>query len=153
MAPPSSPSRSSRLSSVSSIFSRSKTKAPAENKTKPQDLNKAQQKAPMEQQGAKVEHSRGVRFEGVNIGKGCAITIVSTQGGEVYGKEIDVQDYSSFHSGQMSEESVQALPRACSPAQSSTENQSNRAAQSSRRGVGRVLGVAASNGAGAERPT
>src|SRR5690349_845096 len=107
MAPSLSPTRSSRLSSVSSIFSRSKTKTPAENKSKPQDLNKAYQKAPMEQQGAKVENSRGVRFEGVKIGTGCAVTIVSTKGEEVYGKDIEVEDYTSFNSGQMSEESVQ----------------------------------------------
>lgn len=150
MAPPLSPSRSSRLSSVSSIFTRSKAKALAENKSKPQDLNKAQPKAPMEQEGARVEHSRGIRFEGVHIGTGCAVTMVSTKGEAVYGKDINVEDYSSFHSGQMSKESVEGLPKAYSPGQSSTENQSSRAAQSSRYGVGHVLGVTGSSGARAE---
>lgn len=107
----------------------------------------------MEQQPAKVENSRGVRFEGVKIGTGCAVTIVSTKGEEVYGKDIAVADYTSFNSGQMSEDSVQKLPQAYRPEQSSTENQSSRVIESSRNGVGRVLGVSASNGAGAERPT
>jgi polygalacturonase len=50
----------------------------------------------MKQQGAKVENSRGVRFENVKIRKGCAITIVSTKGEEVYRKDIKVRDYTSF---------------------------------------------------------
>lgn len=116
----------------------------------------------MEQQDAKVENSRGVRFEGVKIGQGCAVTIVSTKGEAVYGKNIEVEDYTSFNSGQMSDASVQSLPKAYCPEQfstgnrsdqSSTENQSGRVAEFSRHGVGRVVGVAASNGACAERPT
>ncbi|KFY77061.1 hypothetical protein V499_03466 [Pseudogymnoascus sp. VKM F-103] len=74
--------------------------------------NQACQKALMEKQGAKVENYRGVRFENVEIGKGCAIAMVSTKGEEVYGKDIKVGDYTSFNSGQMSDESVQSLPRA-----------------------------------------
>ncbi|KFY78639.1 hypothetical protein V499_02242 [Pseudogymnoascus sp. VKM F-103] len=79
-----------------------------------QTLNQACQKAPTGQQGAKVENSRGVRFQNVKIGKGCAITMVSTKGEEVFGKDIKVEDYTSFNSGQMSDQSVQSLPRACS---------------------------------------
>ena len=75
-----------------------------------QTLNQACQKAP--QHSAKVENSRGVRFENVKIGKGCAIAMVSTKGEEVYGKDIKVEDYTSFNSGQMSDQSVQSLPRA-----------------------------------------
>ena len=67
-------------------------------------LNQACQKASMKQRSAKVENSRGVRFENVKIGKGCAIAIVSTKGEEVYGKNIKVGDYTSFHSGQMSDQ-------------------------------------------------
>jgi hypothetical protein len=67
-------------------------------------LNQACQKASMKQRGAKVENSRGLRFENVKIGKGCAIAIVSTKGEEVYGKDIKVGDYTSFHSGQMSDQ-------------------------------------------------
>ncbi|KFY24774.1 hypothetical protein V491_02029 [Pseudogymnoascus sp. VKM F-3775] len=63
--------------------------------------NQACQKASMEQQGAKVGNHTGVRFENVKIGKGCAVAIVSTKGEEVYGKDIDVGDYTSFNSGQM----------------------------------------------------
>jgi polygalacturonase len=68
-------------------------------------LNQACQKASMKQRGAKVENSRGVRFENVKIGKGCAIAIVSTKGEEVYWKDIKVWDYTSFQSGQMSDQS------------------------------------------------
>ncbi|KFY94129.1 hypothetical protein V498_04044 [Pseudogymnoascus sp. VKM F-4517 (FW-2822)] len=53
-----------------------------------QTLNQVCQKASMGQQGAKVENSRGVRFQNVNIGKGCAIAMVSTKGEEVIGKDI-----------------------------------------------------------------
>ena len=72
-----------------------------------QTTNQARQQASMDQQGAKVGNHTGVRFENVKIGKGCAVAIVSTKGEEVYGKDIEVGDYTSFNSGQMSDQSVQ----------------------------------------------
>lgn len=62
----------------------------------------------------KVENSRGVRFQNVKIRKGCAIAIVLTKGEEVFRKDIKVKDYTFFNSRQMSNQSVQSLPRACS---------------------------------------
>ncbi|KFY06108.1 hypothetical protein V491_08851 [Pseudogymnoascus sp. VKM F-3775] len=55
MAPSLSPARSSRFSSVASIFSRFKTKTPTENKSRSQDLKKARQEAPVEQQEALMQ--------------------------------------------------------------------------------------------------
>ena len=197
MAPSLSPVRSSRLSSVASIFSRFKTKTPTENKSKPQDLKKARQEAPVEQQealmqqqeaptkqqealmqqqetlmqqqeepmqqqeaptkeqeaptekqAAEVEKYGGLRFENFKVGNCCAIAMISGDG-EVYGKNVEVGNNTTFNCGQISQELVQSLPRACSPEQPSTENQSSSAFQSGRYGVGHVL----MGGAGVEQRT
>ena len=154
MAPSSSPpARSSRLSSVSSLFSRSKAKTPAEKRRKPQDLEEARQKALMEQQGAKVEDSGGVRFENVKVGRGCAAVMVSTIGKEVHGTGIDIDDHTTWHGGQMSDQSLQGLPRAHGTEESSIRDQRTEDSGSSRYGAGRILGGAASTDAGATRPT
>jgi hypothetical protein len=146
------PARSSRFSSVSSLFSRSKTKTPAE-KRRPQDLDQACQKAPMEQQGAKVEDSRGVRFENVKVGKGCTVVVVSTIGKEVQGTGIDIDDHTTWHGGQMSDQSLQSLPKAHGTEKSSATDQSIKDIGPSRYGAGRILGEPASTGADANRPT
>lgn len=154
MAPSSSPpARSSRLSSISSLFSRSKSKTPAEKRRKPQDLDQASQKALMEQQGTKVEDSGGVRFKNVKVGRGCAVVLVSTIGKEVYGTDIDIDDDTTWHGGQMSNQSLQGLPKAHGTEESSVRDQSTEDIGSSRYGAGRILGAAASTGAGAKRPT
>jgi len=66
----------------------------------------------MEQQGAKVEDSGGVRFENVKVGKGCVYVLVSTIGKEVHGKNVDIDDHTTWHGGQMSDQSLQSLPEA-----------------------------------------
>ncbi|KAN0105055.1 hypothetical protein V8E51_010800 [Hyaloscypha variabilis] len=144
--------RSPRLSSVSSLFSRSKTKTPAE-KTKPQDLDQASQKAPMEQQGAKAEGSGGVRFSKVKVGRGCAVVMVSTIGKEVEGTDIEIDDHTTWHGGQMSPESLQGLPKAHGTEESTMRDQSTEDGGPSRYGAGHVLGRAASTGDGVKRPS
>jgi hypothetical protein len=154
MNPPSPPpARSSRLVSVSSLFSKSKTlkiETPTEKKRKPQDLDEAFQKAPMEQQGAQVVGSGGVRFKNIKIGKGCAIVMVSTIGKEVDGEDIEIDDHTSWHTGQMSPESLGGLPKAYGTQESSVKDEST---EDSRYGQGHVLGGAASTSSSAKRPT
>jgi hypothetical protein len=152
----SSSSSSPHFSSVSSLFSRSKTKTPADKSRKPQDLDQACPETPMEQQGAKVEDSGGVRFENVKVGKGCVYVLVSTIGKEVHGKNVDVDDHTTWHGGQMSDQSLQGLPKAhgLPTEESSVRDQSTEdIGLSDRHGARRMLEGTALTGAGAKRPS
>lgn len=106
----------------------------------------------MEQQGAKVEDSGGVRFENVKVGRGCAVVLVSTKGKEVCGTDIEIDDHTTWQSGQMSDQSLQGLPKAHATEESSVRDQSTDIG-SSGHGPGRILGGVASTGARAQRPT
>ena len=66
----------------------------------------------MEQQGAKAEGSGGVRFSKVKVGRGCTVVMVSTIGKEVHGKNVDIDDHTTWHGGQMLDQSLQGLPEA-----------------------------------------
>ncbi|RFU32865.1 hypothetical protein B7463_g3433, partial [Scytalidium lignicola] len=150
------PARSSRFSSASRFFSRSKTKTPADKSSKPQDPDQAGQKTPMEQQGAKAKESGGVRFENVKVGKGCAYVSVSTIGKEVYGKDVEIDDHTSWYGGQMSDKSLQSLPKAQSliTEESSVRDQNTEdIGFNDRHGAGRTLEETASTGTGARRRT
>lgn len=111
----------------------------------------------MEQQDPTVKESKGVRFENVKIGKRCVVVTVSTQGEEVYGKDIEVDDYTSWHGGQMSDQSLQNLPKIYDDERekSSMKDQSVKNIGSSRHmdGAGRTLREAPLTAAGATSPT
>jgi hypothetical protein len=107
----------------------------------------------MEQQGNEVKDSGGVRFENVKVGRGCAVVLVSTIGQEVQGTGIDINECTTWYGGQMSDQSLQSLPKAHGTEESSMRDQSTENIGSRRYGAGRILGGVVSSDAGAKRPT
>jgi hypothetical protein len=107
----------------------------------------------MEQQNEGPDRPGDVRFEKVTVGDGCVFINVSTIGKAVTGTEINIENHTLFYGGQMSDESLQSLPRleGASMQDSAAGGQSTDAGVARRHGIGYTLGQGGSTSTGAKR--
>jgi len=97
----------------------------------------------MGQQGTSVQINEGVNFDNIKVGNCAAVFLVSNQGKPVNGTNLEFGDHSTFGGGQMSDESLESIPKARSTEASSDSlnGKSTKDTGSTKSKGGRILGV------------